>query len=68
MCDTKNLAMLIDKLLVALVCNAGKADSIKGLDIGCGANLIYPILGAVLCGWHSVGVDVTDVALEWAAK
>ena len=42
--------------------------AISGLDIGCGANLIYPLLGAAINGWHMVGVDVMPVALEWAAK
>ena len=38
------------------------------LDIGCGANLIYPLLGAAMHGWHFVGVDITDTAIEWARK
>ena len=42
--------------------------TIKGLDIGCGANCIYPLLGAALNGWHFVGTDITDVAIEWASK
>ncbi|GLI60539.1 hypothetical protein VaNZ11_002686 [Volvox africanus] len=37
---------------------------IRGLDIGCGANFIYCLLGAVLYGWHMVGVDVTQVAVR----
>ncbi|KAL4858898.1 U6 small nuclear RNA (adenine-(43)-N(6))-methyltransferase [Chlorella vulgaris] len=41
---------------------------VTGLDIGCGANLIYPLLGAVLCGWSFVGADVTAAALRWAAR
>ncbi|XP_074590830.1 uncharacterized protein LOC141846696 [Curcuma longa] len=41
---------------------------VKGFDIGTGANCIYPLLGASLFGWSFVGSDVTDVALEWAAK
>ena len=38
------------------------------LDIGCGANLIYPLLGAAMHGWRFVGVDITDTAIEWAQK
>ncbi len=38
------------------------------LDIGCGANLIYPLLGAAMHGWSFVGVDITDTAIEWARK
>ncbi|XP_042458815.1 U6 small nuclear RNA (adenine-(43)-N(6))-methyltransferase-like [Zingiber officinale] len=41
---------------------------VTGFDIGAGANCIYPLLGASLFGWSFVGSDVTDVALEWAAK
>lgn len=38
------------------------------LDIGCGANLIYPLLGAAMHGWRFVGVDITDAAMHWAAR
>ncbi|KAL3694734.1 hypothetical protein R1sor_008385 [Riccia sorocarpa] len=41
---------------------------IRGLDIGTGANCIYPLLGAALQGWHFVGTDITPVALCWAKK
>ncbi|KAL4428378.1 hypothetical protein ABPG75_002467 [Micractinium tetrahymenae] len=41
---------------------------VAGLDIGCGANLIYCLLGAALCGWRMVGADVTPAALAWAAR
>ncbi|MGE0864600.1 MAG: 23S rRNA (adenine(1618)-N(6))-methyltransferase RlmF, partial [Vicinamibacterales bacterium] len=36
------------------------------LDIGTGANCIYPLIGAREYGWHFVGTDVDRVALEWA--
>lgn len=39
---------------------------VRGLDIGCGANFIYCLLGASIFGYHMVGVDVTDAALESA--
>ena len=45
-----------------------KSDCITGLDIGCGANCIYPLLGATLNNWHFVGTDITDVAVQWANK
>jgi len=41
---------------------------VRVLDVGCGANLIYPLLGAALCGWRFVGSDVTDAALDWAGR
>ncbi|HJU50046.1 MAG TPA: 23S rRNA (adenine(1618)-N(6))-methyltransferase RlmF [Pseudogulbenkiania sp.] len=37
------------------------------LDVGVGANCIYPILGRVLYGWRFVGSDIDPVALR-AAK
>ncbi|CAM6128485.1 unnamed protein product [Calypogeia fissa] len=41
---------------------------IRGVDIGTGANCIYPLLGAALNGWHFVATDITPVAVEWARK
>lgn len=40
---------------------------IRGLDIGVGANCIYPILGVKLYGWEMVGVDINELAVK-AAK
>lgn len=36
---------------------------IRGLDIGTGANLIYPIVGHRSYGWGFVGVEIDPVAL-----
>lgn len=41
---------------------------IKGLDIGVGANCIYPILASQLFGWKMVGVDSDKTAIESAQK
>ena len=41
--------------------------SVRGLDIGCGANLIYPLLGAAICGWRFLACDITPEALRGAA-
>ncbi len=38
------------------------------MDIGCGANCIYPLLGAALNGWKLIGTDITDIAIEWAGR
>jgi 23S rRNA (adenine1618-N6)-methyltransferase len=40
---------------------------IHGLDIGCGASLIYCLLGAAGWGWRMRGVDADAPALEAAA-
>ena len=38
------------------------------LDIGTGANCIYPLIGAREYGWRFVGSETDRVALEWAKK
>lgn len=47
---------------------AAAAGAVVGLDIGCGANLIYCLLGAAIYGWRMVGVDVTDIAITAAQQ
>jgi len=37
-----------------------------GLDIGTGANLIYPLLAKQLFGWKMVGTDISNSSLQWA--
>jgi len=52
-------------------CNKGiipLGDKIKCLDIGVGANCIYPIIGSKEYGWSFVGSDVEKVALQSAKK
>jgi 23S rRNA (adenine1618-N6)-methyltransferase len=49
--------------------NGGKipiSDSIKCLDIGIGANCIYPIIGSREYGWSFVGTDIDPVSIESA--
>lgn len=38
------------------------------LDIGMGANCIYPLIGAREYGWRFVGSEIDPVALQWAKK
>ena len=45
-----------------------KAPAIHGLDIGVGANCIYPILGCQIYGWHMVGSDIDLNAVQSAQK
>ena len=42
--------------------------NIKGLDIGMGANCIYPILGAQIYHWDMVGADIDPNAITSAKK
>jgi 23S rRNA (adenine1618-N6)-methyltransferase len=49
--------------------NMGKrpsGENIKALDIGTGANLIYPILGNSIYGWSFVGSELNPIAVESA--
>lgn len=43
---------------------AGK--HLKGLDVGVGANCIYPLIGYKSFGWHFVGSDIESEALKSA--
>ncbi len=42
--------------------------SVRVLDIGTGANCIYPLIGASEYGWSFVGAEVDPVAWRWAQK
>lgn len=44
-----------------------KNKTIKGLDVGVGANCIYPIIGAQQYNWAMVGVDIQETSVT-AAK
>ena len=51
--------------------NKGKipeGDKIKCLDIGTGANCIYPIIGSGEYGWSFTGADIDPVAIQSATK
>ena len=41
---------------------------IKCLDIGVGANCIYPIIGCSEYGWSFIGADIDPVAIESASR
>lgn len=45
-----------------------KSKKVKGLDIGTGANFIFPILGAKMYDWEMTGADIDLSAVESAAK
>ena len=51
--------------------NFGKipeGSKIKCLDIGVGANCIYPLIGSVEYGWNFIGSEIDPVAIESAKK
>jgi 23S rRNA (adenine1618-N6)-methyltransferase len=45
-----------------------KGNSIKVLDIGVGANCVYPIVGSSTYGWNFVGSDIDPVAVDSANR
>lgn len=40
--------------------------TVRALDVGMGANCIYPLIGASEYGWRFVGTETDPVALRWA--
>lgn len=58
--------------LADLLSDSGLVDdkgttTIRGLDIGTGANLIYPILGSQIYNWKFVASDIDKTALKSAS-
>jgi 23S rRNA (adenine1618-N6)-methyltransferase len=45
-----------------------KGHGIQGLDIGIGANCIYPIIGNAEYGWSFVGTDIDEKLLKIAVQ
>ncbi|MDR3671397.1 MAG: 23S rRNA (adenine(1618)-N(6))-methyltransferase RlmF [Holophaga sp.] len=45
-----------------------RGDAVRVLDIGVGANCIYPLLGHREYGWHFLGSDIDPAALAWAGR
>lgn len=43
-----------------------KGNTIKGLDIGTGANVIYPIIATRSYGWQMVGTDIDAISIKSA--
>jgi 23S rRNA (adenine1618-N6)-methyltransferase len=48
--------------------NIPRGDKVHVMDIGVGANCIYPLIGHRSYGWHFVGTDVDEVALKNARR
>lgn len=45
-----------------------EGEMVTGLDIGVGANCIYPIIGNATYGWSFVGTDIDEKALQNCKK
>ena len=48
--------------------NIPTGTSVKGLDIGTGANLVYPLIANHSYGWEILGTDINQGSLENAQK
>jgi 23S rRNA (adenine1618-N6)-methyltransferase len=42
--------------------------AVRILDIGVGANCVYPIIGSAEYGWEFVGTDIDPVSIAWAQE
>lgn len=56
----------IADLLAATVPTSDTRHTITGLDIGVGANVIYPIVGSQIYGWDFIGSEVNATSLKSA--
>lgn len=45
-----------------------RGSAVRILDIGVGANCVYPIIGSAEYGWRFVGTDIDPVSMTWAQK
>ena len=45
-----------------------RGGAVRGLDIGCGASCVYPLLGVADYGWSFVGSDVSERSLDLAQQ
>lgn len=45
-----------------------EGETVQGLDIGIGANCIYPIIGNAAYGWSLVGTDIDEKAIQNCKK
>lgn len=48
--------------------NIPTGNSVKGLDVGTGANLVYPLIANHSYGWEMLGTDINQDSLDNAQK
>ncbi|HAI04599.1 23S rRNA (adenine1618-N6)-methyltransferase [Pantoea sp. AN62] len=48
--------------------NHGAIPTVDVLDIGCGANCIYPLIGAAEYGWRFTGTEIDEAAIKAANR
>jgi len=54
--------------LADLLKESGMNENIKIIDVGTGANCIYPLLGNAVYGWKYLGTDIDKKSLDRAEK
>lgn len=54
--------------LADLLKSSGIHENAKIIDVGVGANCIYPLLGNAVYGWHFLGTDIDKKSLDRAKK
>jgi len=57
-----------DLLAEGNVSDLPRGPTVAVLDIGMGANCVYPLIGARLYGWRFVGTDTDPGAVDWARR
>ena len=43
-----------------------RGPAVRIIDIGVGANCVYPLVGAQVYGWSFVGTDIDSVSVNWS--
>ena len=54
----------IDDLLAEEKSEIPTGNSVKGLDVGVGANLVYPLIAHKSYGWKMLGTDISEDSLK----
>ena len=57
-----------DLLAEGMIANIPRGSAVRVLDIGTGANCVYPLIGVHDYGWSFVGTDIDPVALKSAGQ
>lgn len=60
--DSSKFILLSDDIVIP------QGETVQGLDIGIGANCIYPIIGNGSYGWSFVGTDIDENAIQNCKK
>jgi 23S rRNA (adenine1618-N6)-methyltransferase len=57
-----------DLLAEGVAANLPRGPAVTVLDLGVGANCVYPLIGVHAYGWNFIGTDVDRVAVDWASQ